>query len=517
MALLLLAIGLIVRAERFGLRFPIWGDEAFVTVNFLERDYIGLTKQLECGQVAPVLFLWTELTVKKLLGSSEWALRLVPFLFGCGSLWLMWLLARQVVSRLAAMLSLGILAVASWPIGMSCFVKSYSADLFFALAVTAIAVSWLRQPAKLSRLALLALIIPIAVGSSYPIVFVGGAVSLALLPTVWRQPGMGAKIWFVAYNLLMIGSFYAHFALVGREQLDSTASDIHSYLLEYWADGFPPDSARKWPLWLLDIQAGQMMAYPYGDSHGGSAATLIFAIIGSVIFWRTGRRALLVMMLAPFALNLLAAILHKYPYGGSCRLSQHLAPACCLLMGTGIAYTIERWSKSLSDRLYYAKIWCAIFIALGSAAFVFQAYRPYRDDDALWTRKVVRDLSAKIQKGDEVMVTSGKRYGGAMLWWNLGIQKYPVAWDGAINWERLEQSGGRLWICDMRAGPTTAPRPLQEIEARLKPAWRVVGMVSWYIIPTDAGIDEAMRCDLYLCGRKDQHIEMPFFAQWPQQ
>ncbi len=130
MALLLLAIGLIVRVERYALRFPIWGDEAFVTVNFLERDYLALTKQLECGQVIPVLFLWTELAIKRLLGTSEWSMRLMPFLFGCGSLWLMWFLARQTVSRLAAMLSVGILAVASWPIAMSCFVKPYSADLF---------------------------------------------------------------------------------------------------------------------------------------------------------------------------------------------------------------------------------------------------------------------------------------------------------------------------------------------------------------------------------------------------
>ena len=46
---------------------------------------------------------------------------------------------------------------------------------------------------------------------------------------------------------------------------------------------------------------------------------------------------LLLLLLTPFVLTFLAALAGKYPYGGSARIAQHLAPSLCLLAGTGAA------------------------------------------------------------------------------------------------------------------------------------------------------------------------------------
>jgi hypothetical protein len=56
---------------------------------------------------------------------------------------------------------------------------------------------------------------------------------------------------------------------------------------------------------------------------------------------RKGRFRLLVLCAAPFALNLLAAAMHRYPYGGHMRLAMHLAPLVCILAGTGLTAVIE--------------------------------------------------------------------------------------------------------------------------------------------------------------------------------
>ena len=58
--------------------------------------------------------------------------------------------------------------------------------------------------------------------------------------------------------------------------------------------------------------------------------------------WGTGRRSLLLMLTAPFVLTLIAAALRLYPYGGSARVAQHLAPPICLLAGMGIASLLKR-------------------------------------------------------------------------------------------------------------------------------------------------------------------------------
>ncbi|HEX5272264.1 MAG TPA: glycosyltransferase family 39 protein, partial [Gemmataceae bacterium] len=271
---LLVALGVACRLVRYFLRFPIWGDEAFVCNNFLERDYLGLTRVLEYGQVVPVLFLWLELTVVRLLGTSELAVRLVPLLAGVLSLGLFWRLARSTVGPWAAVVAVGMLACARWPVSMSTFVKPYSFDLLMSLVLLVPAAEWLRRPDRLRWPLLSALVTPFAVLASYPAVFVAGAVSLALLPTAWRSGRRGRSL-FVVQNLLMAAAFLGSYWVVGREQLDPVAGVVRSYLRDYWADAFPPSS--PWPLakWLVLTHTGQMMAYPAGASSGGSTVTFL--------------------------------------------------------------------------------------------------------------------------------------------------------------------------------------------------------------------------------------------------
>ena len=345
LAVALIAVGVLGRLVRYFLPFPIWGDEAFVCFNLLHRDFAGLTHGLEYAQVAPILFLWGELATVRLLGFSEHAMRLLPLLAGLASLALFWRLARSTVPPLAAVIAVGLLAAARWPISMGTFVKPYSGDLLMALVLLVLAVEWLRRPQQLRWLVVLALAAPVALAASYPAVFVAGAVSLALLPTAWRS-GWAGRGLFVAYNLLVAATFLGTYWLVVRTQLDPGNGSVSQYLQTYWADAFPP--ASPWPLlkWLALVHTGQMMAYPVGGSDGLSTVTFLLFTFGVWTWWKGGRRSLLVLWLAPFALNLLAAVLHRYPYGASCRLCQHLAPAVCLLAGTGIAALVERFVQS---------------------------------------------------------------------------------------------------------------------------------------------------------------------------
>src|SRR6266852_7392220 len=112
----LVALGVLWRTVRYLCQFPIWGDEAFVCLNFLDRGYRELIEPLRFDQVAPLLFLWGEATIYRLLGSTELALRLLPFLAGLGSLVLFWRLAWSALPSRAALLATGILAIAYYPV-----------------------------------------------------------------------------------------------------------------------------------------------------------------------------------------------------------------------------------------------------------------------------------------------------------------------------------------------------------------------------------------------------------------
>ena len=197
--MIFLAVAVAIRLIRYLLRFPLWGDEAMLAMNFLDRDYAGLMRPLAFHQVAPLLFLWIELTAVKLLGFNEWALRLFPLLCGLASLFLFHRLARLLLRGTARVLAVAIFAVTYSGIRYSAEVKPYGVDLMVSTLLLLLAVRWWRQPDQTRWLWALAAVVPLAVGFSYPAVFIGGGVSLALAAVLlgtrsWRGWGAGARI-----------------------------------------------------------------------------------------------------------------------------------------------------------------------------------------------------------------------------------------------------------------------------------------------------------------------------------
>jgi hypothetical protein len=492
----LIAVGAAGRLLRYFLKFPIWGDEAFVCVNFVERDYIGLTRQLECCQVAPLLFLWGELTVVRLLGVSEFAVRLLPLLAGLLSLGLVWRLARSTVSPLAATLAVGLLAVARWPVSMSTFAKPYSFDLLMSLILLVPAVEWLRRPDRLVWMALLVLATPVAVLASYPAVFVAGAVSLALLPAAWRA-GWAARGLFVVCNLLMVAAFLGSYWVVGREQLDKSQGLVNAYLLDYWADAFPPASPGRFAKWLVLTHTGRMMAYPFGDSNGGSTLTFLLFAAGVWSWWKSGRRTLLVLALVPFALNLFAAIIHRYPYGGCCRLSQHLAPASCLLAGTGAAALLDRFIAD-TVRTKWAVTLCGLLALCAVGGMVFDVVRPYRDKDAIWMRDMANTVRATAASDDQIVVPQTGWDVQAVFRWYLENQDERVRFNGQVDWDRLEASGGRLWVVtfwvNYKGNNPDGPPPFQAPAAH---GWTLAEHLSHTSRKQSEKEDSTLHCELF--------------------
>ena len=128
MLVLIVALGVLWRSVVYALGMPIWGDEAFLAINFVVRDFGELVDPLVYGQIAPLAFVWAELAVSRALGWSEWALRLIPFLAGVTCLLLFARFCVQVLPRRAALLSIGIFAASYYVVRHGAEVKPYSTD-----------------------------------------------------------------------------------------------------------------------------------------------------------------------------------------------------------------------------------------------------------------------------------------------------------------------------------------------------------------------------------------------------
>jgi hypothetical protein len=432
--LVLIVVGAGWRLLRYLLQFPIWGDEAFLCLNFLDHTHADFLNGVDGCIVAPIFFLWGELSAFQWLGGSELAVRLIPILAGLAALPVFWRLARQVLDPVAATLATGILAVAYYPVRHACEVRPYSMDLLMAAVFLLVALAWLRRPQRVGMLVLLCLLPLMGLGLSNPVVFVAGGVSLALLPTVWREP-LRVKLLWVAYNLALGLSFLGYLNVNLRMQTEANMDFLHTH----WGHAFPPAEPLALLKWLLDAHTGNMMAYPIGAKHGGSTLTLLLFLGGVWHLARLRRWDVLCMCLVPFALTLLAAALRRYPYGDSARHCQHLAPAICLLSGAGLHGLIARIATAFRAGRWALAGACAALALIGLAGVGKDLLLPYKTTSDQQARQIAASILAQAGPDGSVVLLNTYKESQAELLWYLFLDHPQVRWGKNVDWSALGQ------------------------------------------------------------------------------
>jgi hypothetical protein len=335
---LFLVLGASLRLLRYGLKHPLWSDEAFLSVNILNRDFSGLMKPLDYQQVCPLLFLWVEKSVSLALGFSEWSLRLVPTIASIASLFLFRHVAGRLLKGQALVLAVAFLAVAFTPIRHGGEIKPYASDLLIALGLIALAIEWLRNTERSGSLWGLVVLGPLSLGFSNPAIFLVVGLWLVLATPVLKSRRLQAIIPFALFGLISACTFIWLLRAVNAPQ----SANVMEWMRVYWAGAFPPRSPIRLIFWLVRTHTSQMFAYPGGGDHGASTLTTVLVLVAIAAYWRRGSGTILALLLTPFALGLLAAALGRYPYGGSARTMQYVAPAILLMAGLGAAVLLGR-------------------------------------------------------------------------------------------------------------------------------------------------------------------------------
>jgi hypothetical protein len=379
-----LAVGVVLRLVRFLLKFPLWEDECLLSANYLDRGYLDLLRPLDYYQVCVPGFLWAQLTAVKLLGFTEYSLRLVPLVCGLGSLFLFRHVAGRLLRGTALVLAVGIFSVGYPLVRYSAEAKPYGCDLFFGLAMFALAIEWLRRPNEDRWLWWLCALTGLAVWCSYPAVFVGGGISAAVGYTLWREGRHGWTAWAM-YNLVLVASFAGLMALSRTAVGDSTQARMAAD----WTAAFPPVAQPvKLLVWLISTHAGNMLAYPVGDKNGASAATLLCCLISVALLVRRRQGAVLLLFLVPLGINLLAAALHRYPYGGHVRMALYLGHVFCVLAALGATAAVG-WLGRRSPNRPVAVLLTALLLLAG-IQFCRDLSHPYKSTTTLRARDFAR-------------------------------------------------------------------------------------------------------------------------------
>jgi len=191
---------------------------------------------LDYAQVAPPGFLLIEKAAVLTVGSSEYALRLLPLLCGFAALLAFARLAHHLFDDWAAPFAAGMFALGAPFVFFASQVKQYSSDILASVVVLAAAAWMRRRPGNIRRSLTLGLVGAAAVLFSQPACFIlaGIGASLALVYLLERpRPATGPLavvgiMWGVAFSVAIV---------LGLRAMSPTD---RLYMHWYWSGGFWP-------------------------------------------------------------------------------------------------------------------------------------------------------------------------------------------------------------------------------------------------------------------------------------
>lgn len=371
----------------------LWLDEAWVANSVLEPRLVDCLYYPAWLQTTPPLLLVGMRGAVSLLGPSNLAFRLVPWMLGVAALVPFAWLARRLLPPAAALLALFVFAASPPLAWFGASAKQFSADVFAAVAMLALVHRALvrRTPRALA----------LATACWTGLAFLSYPAQLFLPVLAWaawrtgREPtggpagaapgvatGRGRGLWAVAIVCVLGAAVAAvtHFAFV--------VPNRDPGLVGYWSDAFPATWAPSSLLLYLRERVTAFMAgffFVPGRPLLRRASVLAITLGAAGLLARAGRSEALdraVLLLGAPAALLGANVLGLYPvpadlYGG--RLLLVAFPGLVLLFAAGIASAdagLRRLASAAgAPAVPPAGSATAVVLALAAAAFGLQLVR----------------------------------------------------------------------------------------------------------------------------------------------
>ena len=352
LAWLIIGFGVILRFVQYLFNRSLWFDESFLALNIIDRSFLELLQPLNYNQGAPIGFLMLEKIAVQIFNSSEFALRLFPFLSGTASMFLFYIVAKRFIKSEAVPIALALFAISGPLIYYSSEVKQYSSDVFIALMLLYFVTGNIcLKRLTASRILVFGVLGATVIWFSHSSVFIlaGVGVSLVFFSFVrkeWARIGcflIAYSVWALSFTLCYLASL--------------RALSANKELLSYWSGAFmpfPPLSFREIK-WFVDAFFS-IFSFPVGLSRTGLAA-LAF-LVGSVSIFVKKKEQFFILIL-PISLVLLASGFHLYPFKG--RMILFLVPILLLFIAEGVEQIRDK-TKHNSPLIGIAFI-CILFLA----------------------------------------------------------------------------------------------------------------------------------------------------------
>lgn len=396
-SLFLIFFGVLVRLIQYLNNRSLWFDEINLAINIVNRSYLELAQTLDRNQAAPLGFLWIEKLATQVLGDSEYALRLFPFVASIVAMVAFYRLANRYSSTFAAPIAIALFACGRYTIYYATELKQYSSDVAIALILCLSLIPLRRQFLSTKQILTLALLGGLAIWFSHPAVFtLAGLEGAYLLTAPTKQ-----RLKLIINRIPIYFTWLTSFGLFYTITIAGTMNNAE--LANSWESRYPDSIVDI--VWLLDA-FGRFFYRPMGFPGVVDAVAMVAFIVGCIVYYRTNQD-LLIALTAPFVATLIASYLHKYPFRE--RLILFLAPLAMLIIAEGIVFLISRFrDRSLSGSiigLVGAIFLCALILPTVSRANKLVINPELKHE----IRPVIEYIASHDRPGDIIYVHQGKQ------------------------------------------------------------------------------------------------------------
>jgi hypothetical protein len=395
----ILGVGIALRLIAWTERSSLWLDEVAIALNVSGRSLWDLLSiPLDYGQAAPKGFLLVQWLVTRLLGTSDLAYRLLPFIAGVAALFLFRNVARRLLSETGAMVALLFFAVGFWFVDYSAEAKPYVLDLALSLLVLAMTLdvrdsgyAWV-QVRKLAVVGFLS----VWLSNGTVITLFGLALALGFLAMNERGTRSAiAALWPVG---VAWGGGSAVVVWLGlRAQFPGMVDYLHRSS-EFLFAPVPHDLESAlwfWRAWRAGLSMWH--GWAMSDAHWTSLFPALALIGLAGIAWR--RRSESVLLIAPIAAFMAASVAQRYPYGPRFALF----PLSILLLGVGEA--ADRIARLATGRLAIVSRSAALLLCVPPLYFI-SAYPPPYPWSAVGS--YLASIRSQWQPDDALYVSYGR-------------------------------------------------------------------------------------------------------------
>lgn len=387
----LIALGVLLRIVRYASDRSLWLDESYLALNLTNRSYSGLLGTLDFGQGGPAGFLLLEKLAVDVLGDSEHALRLLPFLAGVASLLLFYAVARRLLTPVAVPFALLLFAVGHPFLAYAAMVKQYAVDVAVALALVYLFLRLVDRPHLGARsIAILTLAGAAAVWLSHPAAFVLAGVGAGLVAVMLLRRDRGGLLALGIPFVAWLASFGAMFMLTLREYEDLAR-------VTTWSSTLHGSPHRN--IYVMFRDSNLRLLHWAAD---GLAPVL--ALLGAVSLWANPRqRPAFVVGGTMLAATLAAGYLGKY--GAGQRFILFLLPFGILCLAEGAVRVFRALPRDLAA--VFAAVVGAVVLAPPLADAGRKLVQPPKPEDV---KPVLAYLANRWHDGDTLYVSKGAQY-----------------------------------------------------------------------------------------------------------